>query len=187
MYSIVDLRPGVYTVTFTLAGFSIVRREGVELTGSFTATVNAELRIGGVEETITVSGRSPDVDVRNVVQQSVLTDEVREALPTGRSPFNMSEIIPGVSVVTSSRPSGHDVAGLTDLRGASVIHGSRREDYLLLLDGTPITLAGSGYTQVYQIDPGEVQEFTYELGGLSAEAAGGGLCADMVSKEGGDR
>src|SRR5881628_3851228 len=85
LYSIVDLRPGLYTVTFTLPGFSTVRREGIELTGSFTATVNAELRVGAVSETVTVSGEAPTVDIRNVVQEKVLTDEVREALPTGRS------------------------------------------------------------------------------------------------------
>src|SRR6187431_502356 len=68
LYSIVDLRPGTYTVTFTLAGFSSIRREGVELIGSFTATVNAELKVGAVEETLTVTGEAPNVDTRNVVQ-----------------------------------------------------------------------------------------------------------------------
>src|SRR5688572_25080692 len=53
-FNIVDLRPGVYTVTFTLPGFATVRREGIELASGFTATVNADLRVGGVEETITV-------------------------------------------------------------------------------------------------------------------------------------
>src|SRR5204862_5954394 len=60
-YKIVDLRPGTYTVTFTLAGFSTVKREGIELSASFTATVNAELRVGALEETVTVSGASPVV------------------------------------------------------------------------------------------------------------------------------
>src|SRR6187455_2592006 len=61
-YRIIDLRPGAYTVTFTLQGFSTVRREGIELTGSFTATVNAELKVGELSETITVTGESPIVD-----------------------------------------------------------------------------------------------------------------------------
>ena len=95
-YRIVDLRPGVYSVTFTLPGFSTVRREGIELSGSFTATVNADMKIGAVEETITVAGQASAVDIRNVVQLNVLTDEVRESLPTGRSMLAMSEIKPGV-------------------------------------------------------------------------------------------
>src|SRR2546428_3692328 len=73
VYSIVDLRPGTYTVTFNLPGFSTVRREGIELSGAFNADVNADLRVGGLEETITVSGASPVVDVKNTLSQSVLT------------------------------------------------------------------------------------------------------------------
>ena len=72
-YKIVDLRPGTYSVSFTLTGFSSVRREGIELTGSFTANVNADLKVGAVEETITVTGQSPTVDVQNVVQQKIMT------------------------------------------------------------------------------------------------------------------
>src|ERR1700757_4627107 len=64
-YKIVDLRPGVYTVTFTLSGFGTVRREGIELTSNFTAPINVEMKIGSLEETITVSGQSPVVDTEN--------------------------------------------------------------------------------------------------------------------------
>src|SRR2546423_4162900 len=61
-YNIVDLRPGTYTVTFALTGFTTARREGIELTAGFTASVNADLRVGSLEETVTVSGASPLVD-----------------------------------------------------------------------------------------------------------------------------
>src|ERR671935_315317 len=74
-YKIIDLRPGTYTVTFTLAGFSTVKREGIELSAGFTATVNADLRVGSLEETITVSGLSPVVDTANVRQQNVLSNQ----------------------------------------------------------------------------------------------------------------
>ena len=187
LYAIVDLRPGIYTVTFTLPGFSTVKHEGIELTSSFTATVNAEFRIGTLEETVTVTGESPAVDIRNVVQQKVLTDEVREALPTGRSMLAMSEIIPGISVVTGTRPSAHDVAGTSDVRGASTIHGGRPGDYMMQFDGAPITLAGSGAQQAFQVNPGEVQEYVFELGALSAESLAGGIRANIIPKEGGNR
>ena len=82
-YKIVDLRPGVYSVTFTLPGFNTVKREAVELPTNFTATINAELRVGALEETVTVSGLSPVVDVQNAVQQTVLTRQVLDAVPTG--------------------------------------------------------------------------------------------------------
>src|ERR1700694_640972 len=64
-YRILDLRPGTYTVTFTLTGFSTVKREELELTGSFTATVNADMRVGAVEETVTVTGETPIVDIQS--------------------------------------------------------------------------------------------------------------------------
>src|SRR5437762_13148992 len=67
LYRIVDLRPGVYNVTFTLPGFSAFKREGIELQTAFTATVNAELRVGALQETVTVSGAAPVVDTQNVM------------------------------------------------------------------------------------------------------------------------
>jgi hypothetical protein len=97
-YKIVNLVPGVYTVTFTLAGFNTVRRDDLELTSSFTATVNADLRVGALEETITVSGASPTVDTQNVVQQQVMTREVLNAIPAGmKSTGQVGVLIPGVT------------------------------------------------------------------------------------------
>src|SRR2546428_9699055 len=84
-YRIEDLRPGAYVVTFTLTGFSSVRREGIELTGSLTATVNVELRIGSVEETVTVTGEPPIVDVQSARREEGLTNEVLISIPTVRN------------------------------------------------------------------------------------------------------
>src|ERR1051325_10371202 len=82
LYRIVDLRPGAYTVTFTLQGFSTLKREGLELTAGFTATVNGDLKVGELAETITVSGETPVVDLHNVRQQTTLSRATLEALPT---------------------------------------------------------------------------------------------------------
>ena len=79
-YRIVDLRPGTYTVTFTLPGFNTVKREGIALSAGFTATVDGELRVGSLEETITVSGASPLVDVQNTRQQTSVPRDVIDAL-----------------------------------------------------------------------------------------------------------
>ena len=104
-YKIVSLRPGVYAVTFTLSGFSVVKREGLTLTASFTATVNADLRVGALEETITVSGSAPTVDVQNVVQQKVMTREIVDAIPVGtKSVMSVGVLIPGVT--TNSQDVG---------------------------------------------------------------------------------
>jgi len=84
-YRIVDLRPGTYAVTFTLPGFSTFKREGLELSAGFTATVNAELKVGALEETVTVTGASPVVDVQNVRTQQTMTQELLSTVPTAKS------------------------------------------------------------------------------------------------------
>jgi hypothetical protein len=85
LYRITDLRPGVYTLSFSLAGFASARREELELTPGFVATVNPELRVGSVEETVTVSGQSPIVDVQSTVQNRVMSRDVLDTLPTGKT------------------------------------------------------------------------------------------------------
>src|SRR5688572_537140 len=123
VYKIVDLRPGEYVVTFVLPGFSTTRREGIELTASFTATVNADMRVGALEETITVSGLTPTVDVQNVVQQRVMTRDVIDAIPVGsRSAASLGVLIPGV--VTNNQ----DVGGSAFSSAAIAIHGSRAQE-----------------------------------------------------------
>ena len=97
-YRIVDLRPGTYTVTFTLTGFSTVKREGIELTGSFVATINADMKVGGVSETITVSGETPIVDVQSVRRQTTLSNEMLTTVPTARSWAATAVLIPGIVI-----------------------------------------------------------------------------------------
>src|SRR6266566_2201542 len=81
-YKIVDLRPGIYTVTFRLTGFQTFKRDGIELPSSFTATVNADMKIGALEESVTVTAESPVVDVQSTVNTQVLGRDVLDALPT---------------------------------------------------------------------------------------------------------
>src|SRR4026207_994782 len=83
-YNIIQLRSGVYTVTFTLPGFSTVRRENVELTADFTAPINAELKVGAIEETITVAAETPVVDVQSITTRTVMTRDILDAMPTRR-------------------------------------------------------------------------------------------------------
>src|SRR5919201_377102 len=95
-FRIEDLRPGTYTVTFSLSGFNTLRREGIELTGSFTATLNAELKVGSLAETITVTGESPVVDVQSSKREMTLSNDVLKSAPTVRSYNAMVNIVPGV-------------------------------------------------------------------------------------------
>src|SRR5215510_5428548 len=97
-YGITDLRIGTYTVTFSLSGFATVRREGIELVGGFTATVNADIKVGSVEETVVVTGAAPLVDVQNVRQQNAVSDELLLALPTGLKMYSaIMTLTPGIT------------------------------------------------------------------------------------------
>ena len=96
-YKILDLRPGAYAVTFKLSGFNSVKREGLALTSGFTATVNAELKVGDLAETITVSGQTPVVDLQSVTQQTVMARAVLDSIPTGRSYAGYARLTPGMA------------------------------------------------------------------------------------------
>lgn len=97
-YKIIDLRPGSYVVTFTLPGFATIKRDGVDLPSNFTASINADMKVGSLEESITVSGDTPIVDVQTAVHTQVLNREAMDAIPTGRTIQGMGQLIVGVSL-----------------------------------------------------------------------------------------
>lgn len=186
-YRIIDLRPGTYTVTFTLAGFNTFKRDGVELTGSFTATVNSELRVGELSETVTVTGVAATVDVQSVAKQAVLAKEVIDAIPTGRNQFNLAVLIPGVSVGTSLGGT-QDVGGaLGDVQQSLVVHGSRASDQRLTIDGlTMYSAEGSGQFSIATPNMSAASELTVDVGAGSAESPTGGVRMNLIPREGGN-
>ena len=97
-YRIIDLRPGTYSLTFTLPGFSTVIRDKIELTGSQTLTIPVELRVGGLEETITVTGESPVVDVQNARTEIVLNSATIQTIPATRAAGALLNATPGIYV-----------------------------------------------------------------------------------------
>ncbi|MEO8258770.1 MAG: carboxypeptidase regulatory-like domain-containing protein [Acidobacteriota bacterium] len=182
-FKIVELRPGSYTLTFTLAGFSSVKREGVELTASFTATVNADLRVGAVEETITVSGATPTVDLQNVVQQQVMTRDIINAVPAGtKSAMVLGVLIPGVTTISQ------DVGGTIYGSAAIAIHNSRAQEMQLLHDGMAYNNGqgrGGSFTAIATNDA-TVAEVSLETSGLSAESEVSGIRSNVIPKDGGN-
>ena len=182
-YRIENLRPGTYTVSFALTGFSTVRREGIELTGTFAATVNADLRVGAVAETVTVSGETPIVDVQSVKRQQTLTNDVIGAIPTARVYHSIMNLVPGVNTSGTQ-----DVGGLA---GPSVIvfavHGGRLSEGRLQVDGLSVGAAvgGSG-TSFYVVDIGNSQEVNFSTSGGLGEAETGGPVMNVVPRQGGN-
>ncbi|PYQ83729.1 MAG: hypothetical protein DMG03_12560 [Acidobacteria bacterium] len=185
-YKIIDLRPGTYTVTFTLPGFNTVKRDGIELTNDFTAAVNVELRVGAVEETVTVTGENPLIDTQSVTQRKSLTHDVIDALPTGRSFQNLSVLVPGVTIALGSQ----DVGGTGGDRYQTLaVHGSRSDQMPLVMNGMPynnMNNTGGGYNTTLVVNTGTVQEMAVTTSGLAAEARSSGVLTNIVPKEGGN-
>jgi hypothetical protein len=138
-YKIVDLSVGTYSVTFNLTGFSTLKREGVQLTANFTATVNADLSVGSVSEAITVSGQSPVVDTRTVAARNVVSRDVLDTVPSGKTLPAFVALTPGMTVP----PTGQDVGGSKgETFFTASIHGSK--EFLTVFDGFDTTGGAAG-------------------------------------------
>lgn len=180
-YRIEDLRPGTYNVTFALQGFSSVRREGVELTGSFTATINADLKVGALAETVTVTGESPIVDVQNARRETTLNSDTIRAIPTVRNYNSMVVLVPGV--ITNA----NDVA-TGPLINQFPIHGGRANESRLTIDGLNVgNPPGGNQPPTYVADVGNAQEVTFTTSGGLGEAETAGLVMNLVPKTGGNK
>jgi hypothetical protein len=188
-YKIVELRPGLYTLTFTLAGFVTVRRDGVEITANFTAPVNAELKVGALSETVTVTAESPIVDTQRIIQQKVMTRDVIDAIPTGKTFQNIGVLVPGMVVAaggTGATP--YDVGGSSGEQQVQMaIHGGATADMVVQMDGMRFNnLCGAGsYTGISGNDA-LVEQISFETGAISAEMGTGGIKVNMVPKDGGN-
>ena len=182
-YRIIDLRPGTYSITFTLPGFNTFKRDGIELTGNFTATVDAEMKLGAVEETITVTGQTPVVDVQSASLQRVISKDVIDSIPAGRGQSALAVLIPGMTA------GGQDVGGTNNQSLAAIsIHGGRGTDQRQSVDGLTVrNVAGQGNSTNTVMDVGSSQEMTIDYAAGNAEAITGGVLFNFVPKEGGNR
>lgn len=181
-YRIADLRPGTYAVTFTLTGFKTFRRDGLVLPSEFTATLNAELGVGSLEETITVTGASPVVDVTSAAKSQVLNREAIDLIPTGRSIQGLGQLVVGVSL------------NLPDTGGARAMqqtymstHGMSTSNTTVLVDGQMTNgLQGDGAIQSYYNDAMNA-EMSYQTAAIGAETSSGGVRLNMIPREGGNQ
>jgi hypothetical protein len=182
LYRIVDLRPGTYTVTFALPGFSTVKREGISLTTGFTANVNAELKVGALEETVTVTGESPIVDTQNVEQQQRLSRETLDAIPTSRRPAQFITLILGADGGANASTL-HDVGGVGSDRAFFGVHGQRADDMTYNFGGMDSRVFSGGG---FQYNAHTFQEVVVETAAGSAEASTGGVQINIIPRDGGN-
>ena len=186
-YQIVNLVPGTYVVTFTLPGFNIVKREGVVLAGSFTAKIDADMRVGALEETITVTGETPLVDVQNTKRERVIDREIIDNIPTSRTAYDMASLIPGVS---RSGLTNQDVGGSSSSGtpiGSVAIHGGRTGDQLLLRNGVEtVGQSSTGFSTPVNINPIGTQEVAVDTASAGAEYTTGGVRINVIPRDGGN-
>ncbi len=182
LYNIQNLRPGTYTVTFTLTGFQSTKREGLELPGGFTATVDMAMKVGTLEESVTVQGASPVVDVQSNTKSQVMSRDVLDSVPNAHTIQSVGQLIPGVSLTSP------DVGGSVQMQQTYfAVHGFGASGTSVMMDGMVInTLLNDGAIQSYFTTAGS-QEMVYQTGGGGGEAPTGGLNINMVPREGGNR
>jgi hypothetical protein len=176
-YKIVDLSPGTYTVTFTLAGFKTVIRQEIVLQGNFAAQVNGDLQVGSLEESVTVTGATPTVDVVNNQAQFVVNRDILDAIPTPmRNTPARALLLPGTTVTPF-------VLGQYNMS----VHGSSTADMVIAIDGLRVNnLCGSGQYSGFYMNDASVQEVTFTTGAESAEMQNGGLRINSTPKDGGN-
>ncbi len=181
-YRIVDLRPGTYSLSFTLPGFNTINREGIELQSNFTSTINVELSVGTLQESVTVSGTSPVVDVQSNAKQQVLTRDVLSAVPTAGTIQGLGQLVVGV---TLTQP---DVGGSRAMQQAYfAVRGQGGAQTVVLVDGLMTNgLMGDGAVQAYH-NEAMTQEAVYQTAGGNAETLTGGVNMNLIPKDGGNQ
>jgi hypothetical protein len=181
LYRIVDLRPGTYLVTFTLAGFTTFKRDGVELSGAFTATINADLKVGAIAETITVTGETPVVDVQNTRRETVIRADVIQAIPATRAYGSLLNAMPGVTVDTNGLATSPTMTFFT-------AHGGNTNEGRMSINGLTVAAAfnGGGVSSlVYNTT--DLDEVTMLVSGGLGESETGGPAMNLVPRSGGNR
>jgi hypothetical protein len=188
-YRIVDLRPGAYSVTFELPGFSVVKREGIEVSGSFVATVNADLRVGAIEETITVSGETPIVDVQSARTQQIIDRDIISAIPSSRNVTGIQSLIPGMAAIGGAGVIGNSNTDSGGIGGsmqsaASYIHGGRPADSRIYADGTNMGWAGGNGGGGNMPQVASAQEVVMTTSGGLADAETSGVVINVIPRDG---
>ncbi|HEV2983761.1 MAG TPA: TonB-dependent receptor, partial [Vicinamibacterales bacterium] len=184
-YRIIDLRPGTYAITFTLTGFNTVKRENVELSGTQVVTIPIEMKVGAVEETVTVTGESPVVDVQSARRQVVMNNDVIQALPVARAAGALLNATPGLSVDTNGpalSPTMTFFNAHSSASNSNFVAGEGR----MTVNGMTIAAARSGGVSSYVYDTANSQEFTVVVGGGLGESDIGGPVANLVPRSGGN-
>jgi hypothetical protein len=179
-YRITSLNPGTYTLTFRLTGFNIYRREGIEISGTATLTIPADLRVGALEETITVTGETPVVDVQTTQRETVLSSEVVNTMPGNRSVGTLLNAIPGLNVNDGALAASPTMTFFA-ARGGPINEGR------MAINGMTIAAPfNGGGVSTYILDSFNVDEVVVSVAGGLGESDIGGPMMNLVPRSGGN-
>src|SRR5205814_4905131 len=184
-YRIIDLRPGIYSLTFTLNGFTTVRREGIEVSGTQTVTIPIELRVGAIAETVTVTGESPVVDVQSARREVVMNNDIIQALPLARAAGALLNATPGLTVDTNGPALSPTMTFFNAHSSAANSTGVAGEGRMTV-NGMTVAAARSGGVSSYVYDTPNSQEVAIIVGGGLGESDIGGPVMNLVPKSGGN-
>jgi len=180
-FRITELAPGTYTLTFSLTGFSTVKREGVSVGGVGVITINADLKVGAVEETITVSGETPVVDTQSARHQAVLSNDTIAALPATRTYGALLSALPGLQV------QGNGPAAVTPFMAMFTANGGRANEGRMMIDGLPVAASfNGGGVSTFIYDTPNAEELQVLVSGALGEAENGGPQVNLVPRSGGN-
>jgi len=183
-YAVVSLPVGTYSVTFSLQGFGTVKREGIEILANFTAQINAEMKVGTVTETITVTGETPLIDVQGTITNRAVTSDLIKAIPNGGTMYQLAAMMPGVFI-----SGGQDVGGSSGSPvGAQLsTHGGTGNDEVQMLDGVRVgNMMGGSRTQ-QTLSPLLYDEVDVQLSGQAGDAVSLGVTSNSIPRSGGNR
>src|SRR6516225_6664502 len=180
-YAIVDLRPGTYVVSVSLAGFNTVKQT-VVVPSNVTVPVDAEMKVGTVGEVVNVEARVATVDVENVAHPETLTRSDMDSLPTGRYMQSIASYVPGAHL---NLP---DIGGSQQIEQNYIsVHGNLSKEDVYMYDGMLInTTYLDGQIQQY-VDNATIQETTYQASNNTLDASGGGMFTNIIPKDGGNQ
>jgi hypothetical protein len=179
-YRITGLNPGTYSLTFRLSGFNIVRREGVELSGTATLTIPVEMRVGAVAETITVTAETPVVDVQTTRRETVLSADVVAAIPGNRSVGTLLNAVPGL-VVNDGALAASPTMTFFAARGGNINEGR------MMINGMTVAAPfNGGGVSTYILDSVNVDEVAVAVAGGLGESDIGGPTMNLVPRSGGN-
>jgi hypothetical protein len=182
-YRIIDLRPGTYSLTFTLPGFTTVKRENLELAGTQTLTISVDLTVGGLAETITVTGETPVVDVQNARRETIIKADVIEQLPVTRAAGAILNITPGINVNEGSAGALSPTMTSFSARSSTINSGSVSGEGRYAMNGFPVTAARSGGFASIVYDTVNVDEVNITVGGGLGESDIGGPIMNIIQRD----